>query len=335
MRTPMPLIQRLAIAALGAALVAPGPVFPLPDNESAPTFLKETRTMTPAIRSVELPNRVRLPYVEQGGAGGIPVLFLHGVTDSWRSFERVLPYLPDSIRVFALTQRGHGDADRPATGYRTRDLAADVTAFMAALGRERAIVVGHSMGSTNALRFAIDHPERTLGLVLLGSFATYRDNPTIVEFWETAIAPLTDPIDPSFAREFQQSTLAQAVPEALLDTAVQESLKVPAHVWRAAFAGFLEDDFVGELGRIKAPTLILWGTRDALCSRADQEALLGAITSARLVVYEDAGHGLHWEEPERFAADVTTFVQGLAGSDKPHALPLRKRSADGTNARSR
>ena len=130
-----------------------------------------------------------------------------------------------------------------------------------------------------------------------------------MEFWETAIAPLTDPIDPGFAREFQQSTLAQAVPEAFLDTAVQESLKVPAHVWRAAFRGFLEDDFVGELGQIKAPTLILWGMRDALCSRADQEALLGAITSARLVVYEDAGHGLHWEEPERFAADVTTLAR--------------------------
>jgi pimeloyl-ACP methyl ester carboxylesterase len=290
--------------------------------------MMETQAMTPTIRIVELPNRLKLPYVEQGDPSGVPVLFLHGVTDSWRSFERVLPHLPKSIHVFALTQRGHGDADRPATGYRTRDFAADLAAFMDALGLEQVIVVGHSMGSTNALRFAIDHPERTLGLVLLGSFATYRSNPVVVEFWETALSGLTDPIDPALAREFQQSTLARPVPAPFFDTVVQESLKVPAHVWRAAFQGSLEDDFVSEIGQIKAPTLILWGTRDAFCPRADQEVLLGAIKGARLMVYEGAGHGLHWEEPERFAADIVTFAESLAGSDKPHAIPSRKHSGE-------
>lgn len=284
--------------------------------------------MTPTIHIVELPNRLKLPYVEQGDPSGVSVLFLHGVTDSWRSFERVLPHLPESIHVFALTQRGHGDADRPATGYRTRDFAADVAAFMDTLGLRQAIIVGHSMGSTNAMRFAIDYPERTLGLVLLGSFATYRGNPVVVEFWETALSGLTDPIDPALAWEFQQSTLARPVPAPFFDTVVQESLKVPAHVWRAAFQGSLEDDFVSEIGQIKAPTLILWGTRDAFCPRADQEVLLGAIKGARLVVYEGAGHGLHWEEPERFAADIVTFAESFAGSDKPHAIPSRKHSGE-------
>jgi non-heme chloroperoxidase len=102
--------------------------------------------MTPVIKSVELPDRVRLPYVEQGGPSGVPILLLHGVTDS--------------IHAFALTQRGHGDADRPAAGYRTRDFEADVAAFADAVGLASAVVVGHSMGITNAQRFAIDHPER-------------------------------------------------------------------------------------------------------------------------------------------------------------------------------
>jgi pimeloyl-ACP methyl ester carboxylesterase len=168
------------------------------------------------------------------------------------------------------------------------------------------------MGSTNALRFAIDYPELTLGLVLVGGFATYRRNPSALEFWESTVSKLTDPIDPGFVREFQESTLAQPVPQAFLDTIVQESLKVPARVWRAAFEGFLEDDFTGELNRVKAPTLILWGDRDGICSGGDQEALLGAITGSRLVVYEGAGHGLHWEEPERFAVDLVTFAQSLS-----------------------
>ena len=209
--------------------------------------------MTFAVKSVMLPSRVRLPYVEQGDPAGVPLLLLHGVTDSWRSFEPVLPHLPASIHAFALTQRGHGDADRPAKGYRTRDFAADVAGFADAVHLGPAVVVGHSMGSTNALAFAIEYPERTLGLVLAASFATYQGNPTVVEFWKSAVSELTDPIDPGFVREFQESTLAQPVPQAFLDTVVQESLKVPARVWRAVFEGFLEDDFPGGVGPDQSP----------------------------------------------------------------------------------
>ena len=83
-------------------------------------------------------HRGRLPYVEQGDPAGVPVVLLHGGTDSWRSFEPVLPYLPGSIHAFALTLRGHGDASRPAAGYRPRDFAADVAAFLDSQGLESA-----------------------------------------------------------------------------------------------------------------------------------------------------------------------------------------------------
>ena len=267
--------------------------------------------MTPMIKSVELPHGVKLPYVEQGDPSGVPVILLHGYTDSWHSFAPVLPHLPESIHAFALTQRGHDDADRPATGYRTRDFAADVAAFADTLGLGPVVIVGHSMGSINAQRFAMDHPERVLGLVLAGSFATCRGNQTLVDFWQSGVSQLTDPGDPDFVREFQESTLAQPIPPEFLDTIVQESLKVPAHVWQAAYEGILEDDFVGEWDKIKAPTLIVWGARDTFCPRQDQDTLLRAIPSARLVVYESAGHALHWEESERFAADLVAFVKSL------------------------
>ena len=74
--------------------------------------------MTRTTKSIALSTGVTLPYVEQGDPAGVPVLLLHGYTDSWRSFEDTLAHLPDSIHAIALTQRGHGDADRPATGYR-------------------------------------------------------------------------------------------------------------------------------------------------------------------------------------------------------------------------
>jgi pimeloyl-ACP methyl ester carboxylesterase len=254
---------------------------------------------------------VRLPYVEQGDPAGVPVLLLHGYTDSWRSWEPVLPHLPNAIHAVALSQRGHGDADRPASGYRPEDFAADVAAFVDTLGLGLAIIAGTSMGSIVAQRFAIDYPERTLGMVLVGAATTWR-TPVALELWDV-VSALEDPIDPAFVREFQESTLAQPVPPVFIDTVVAESLKVPARVWRAALReGHLEADIAGELSAIQAPTLIVSGGRDAIHPSSEHEALARTIVGARVVVYPDAGHALHWEEPARFAADLVTFVEGLA-----------------------
>jgi pimeloyl-ACP methyl ester carboxylesterase len=71
---------------------------------------------------VTLPTGVRMSFVERGAPDGTPVIFLHGVTDSWHSFERLLPLLPRGIRAFALSQRGHGNSSRPSSGYRFTDI---------------------------------------------------------------------------------------------------------------------------------------------------------------------------------------------------------------------
>jgi len=268
--------------------------------------------MAPVVRFAELSSHVRLPYVEQGDSSGVPVVLLHAIADSWHSFERVLPHLPDSIHAFAVTQRGHGDASRPADGYRPHDFAADVAAFMDALHLEAAVIVGGSSGGFVARRFAIDHPERTFGLGLLGSPATLRDKPGVLEMWESTVSKLTDPVDPGFVREFAESTLAQPVPQAFIETMIRENLKVPAGVWRATFEGLLEDDSFGELNKIDAPTLIVWGDQDAFLPRGDQETLKAAIAGSRLVVYRGAGHAVYWEAPDRVASDLVAFVEELA-----------------------
>src|SRR5262245_43795806 len=104
-------------------------------------------------KSIELPNGVKLSYVEQGDPSGVLLLLLHGYTDSWHSFESVLPHLPESIHVFALSQRGHGDADRPVAGYHFQDFAADLAAFIDILELRPAVIAGHSMSSSIAQRF--------------------------------------------------------------------------------------------------------------------------------------------------------------------------------------
>jgi non-heme chloroperoxidase len=268
--------------------------------------------LTPMIKSVDLTDRIALSYVEQGDRSGIPVLLLHGVTDSWYSYQPVLPHLPASMHVFALTQRGHGDSSQPISGYRFDDFASDLAAFMDAMEIRSAVIVGHSMGSSVAQRFAIDYPDRTAGLVLVGSFVNFRSNPDVRALWDSAVSTLTDPVDPDFIRDFQQSTLAQPVSPTFFAGVIAESLKVPAHVWKAAFAGFLETDFADEIKQIAAPTLVIWGDRDTFCPWSEQETLVAAIAGSQSIVYRDAGHALHWEQPDRFASDLVSFIETLS-----------------------
>lgn len=268
---------------------------------------------------VSLSTGVRIEYVEQGDAGGVPVIFLHGVTDSWRSFERVLPLLPPNIHAFALSQRGHGDSSRPPSGYRFADMSADLLAFLDAMSLATAIIVGHSMGASVAQRFVIDHSDRVARVVLMGAFSSYSD-PGLADFVASSIVPLADPIGASFAREWQLSTLARDMPAAHLDAVVSETLKVPARVWREAFDGFLKTpDFTNELTKVSVPVLLMWGDRDSYALRAAQDRLLDVMPKARLIVYEGCGHAFHWEDPGQFTKDLLPFLTPRTGRDSPGA----------------
>ena len=257
---------------------------------------------------VSLSTGVRMEYVERGPSNGLPLVFLHGVTDSWHSFERVLTLMPPTVRALAVSQRGHGGSSRPESGYRFSDMSSDLRAFMDAMGLGTAIIVGHSMGASVAQRFVIDYPDRVTALVLMGAFSNF-DDPGIADFVASSIAPLTDPIAPAFAREWQLSTLAREMAPDHLDTIVAETLKVPARVWREAFAGFLRTpDFTSELTGVSVPAVLMWGDRDTYALRPAQDRLLAVIPGARLIIYEGHGHAFHWEDPERFANDLTAFV---------------------------
>jgi non-heme chloroperoxidase len=258
-------------------------------------------------RPARLSTGVTLRYVEQGHGSGVPVLLLHAYLDSWRSFERVLEHLPDRLHALAPSQRGHGDSERPASGYGAADLVADVAAFMDALELDAAVLVGSSSAADTARRFALEQPARTLGLVLVGAFHTFpADAPAVRELGEQ-ISVLTDPVEPDFVRDFVAGTAGDAVPPEFLDTMVAESRRVPAHVWREMFDGLVNAPPIA--GTIDAPTLILWGDADPICSRDEQEALLDAIPLAELRRYPGVGHLVHWEQPKRVADDIARFAR--------------------------
>jgi non-heme chloroperoxidase len=263
------------------------------------------------IEKTSIGNGVSLEFVHQGKGTGDPVVCLHGITDSWRSFESVLAELPPDIEAFAVSQRGHGDSDRPDSGYEIGQFARDVAAFMRSLEIERAVIVGHSMGAIVAQRFALDFPEMVSGLVLIGSMSNLAGNADVQRFYEEAIRPIGDEIDPELAREFQESTLAQPIDPIMLDMVIAESLKVPARVWKAAFQGLKDVNFIPELAKIEAPVLILWGDLDNFVKRTEQEIVAATLSTSKLVVLPGHGHAVHWESPELIAREIETFVADL------------------------
>jgi non-heme chloroperoxidase len=258
--------------------------------------------------TMQVSKAVKLDFVRAGWRSGVPVLLLHGYTDSRRSYDRVLVHMSRSLNAVAVSQRGHGDSERPLDGYDPADFAADLIRLMDQLSIPQAVIIGHSMGGTVAQKFAIDYPLRTLGLVLVGSFYTLRDHAVVKDFWDSTVSRLSDPIDPAVIRDFQQSTLAGPVPEAFFETIVSESSKVPAHVWKAALYAMINADLRKDLRRIQEPTRLIWGDRDAFASRSEQQALLDAIPNSRLTVYKGVGHSPHWEDPDRFVSDVLQFT---------------------------
>lgn len=260
---------------------------------------------------VKLPSGVSLHYVVQGRAEGEPVVLLHGVGDSWHSYELVLPLLPDRYRVYAVSMRGHGLSDAPETGYAQKDFAADVTAFMEALNLRGVTLVGHSLGSFVAQVVAAQDAGRVKRLVLVGSGPGGVMDPAVAREVRAAFEAIA--ADPKIARDFQASTVHRPVPARFFETMVQAMSGVPAHMWKQVGVVVQDEQTVSGLASIKVPTLLIWGDRDALLGRKDQDALLARIRGARLVVYPEIGHTPHWEDPAHFASDLLSFM-GAAGT---------------------
>ena len=87
---------------------------------------------------------------------------------------------------------------------------------------------------------------------------------------------------------------------------------MPARVWRDALAGLSEAEPPTEAGEIGVPTIVIWGGRDELLPADAGERLTAAIPGAGLRTYEDGGHMVLWEQPERVARDITEFAASLA-----------------------
>lgn len=270
----------------------------------------------PRTQWADLTTGVRLPYREHGEHHTVPWLFLHGYGDSLRFFDPLLPHLPAGIRAVCVTQRGHGDADKPASGYALQDFADDVAAFLDTLGVASAVIVGHSSGGYVAQRFAADHPGRVSGLCLIGSpfSLQHRTAP-----FADAVAALRDPVAIDAVRAILGTVpTVRELPQAFLDEMLGESAKMPARVWRAVLAG-LTDALppAARAGAITAPTLILCGDRDEILAAAEQRELRDAIPHSELITIRDAGHLVVWDQPGAVGRALAEWAERTTAESGP------------------
>jgi pimeloyl-ACP methyl ester carboxylesterase len=260
-----------------------------------------------------------LDGVECGDPAGVPLVLLHGLTDSWRAFEPLLAVLPDHFRSIALSLRGHGESPKPASGFAPATCAEDVGAALDALGCGPALVLGHSFSTLVAQRLALDRPDLVAGLILIGLFVAPARNPLVIDIG-AEFAQLTDPLSLDYVRAWQEGASSPDLAPAFLATVISESLKVPARFWHDGAATMLATDLSAEIGRIAAPVLAITGADDPF-STPEAVILEAAVPGATSVRLTGFGHAPHWQAPEIVAPMIVRFSGQLGQTARPGTQP--------------
>ncbi len=291
-----------APAAAPAAKTAEGP--PLKINLDAFEAMK---------RKATLPDGIKLAYLQMGDPRGTPVVLIHGYTDSARDWVPMLPYLPKRFRLILVDLRGHGQSSKPDCCYDLYDFAYDIKLLLDQLHVRKADIVGHSLGSLVAQRFAETWPQRTNRVVLISStggrnpcepasrrqfdFAAQiralkapltADSPFMIEWWSSPT-----PVNREFIRRERE-----------------DAAKIPLRVWRAVLDQALTNpDLRTMLPRLKAPTLLIWGSRDPIMGPEDRASLRAGLPHAQVKIFKGLGHNPFWEQPRKVAAVIARFLE--------------------------
>ncbi|MEY9770175.1 alpha/beta fold hydrolase [Sinorhizobium fredii] len=257
-------------------------------------------------RTVLLQNGIRLAYAELGDANGVPVLLLHGFTDSARSWSLIAPHLAADLRLIAPDLRGHGQSDKPEGCYTIPEMTYDIRLLIQELGLAPVHVVGHSLGGRLAQALAERWPQVVRRIVLISTSATQRERKGWL--WENILA-LRDPIDPegAFVREWCSGAIP--IDETFLAHVRRECASVPARVWHSIYYEQVAYDPAPLLQDISAPTLILHGEQDEIATAEHQNQLKDGIIGSRLISLPALGHNMHWEDPETLARLFDTFLK--------------------------
>jgi len=231
-----------------------------------------------------------------------PVVLIHGAGGTHRHWLPQVKAIGQITRVCALDLPGHGRSEG-----RGRDTIAGyveaIRGLLDALGLEKAIIGGHSMGGAIAQTFALTCPDGCAGLILTGTGARLRVLPAILD-------GLLNDFEATVGLVGEYAYGPDTPPE-LLRLARQEMLCNDPQVFHDDFLACDNFDVMDRLGEITAPTLILCGTADKLTPLKYSQYLHERIAGSTLTFIEGAGHMVMLERPAEMNQAITRFLQAI------------------------
>jgi 3-oxoadipate enol-lactonase len=255
--------------------------------------------------------------VSEAGSGEL-VLFLHGIGGNRSNWWPQLDEFSARFRTVALDARGYGDSDDYEGDVSIADFAGDVLRVLDHFGAERAHLVGLSLGGRIAQRVALEHPERVSSLTLADTRPDTRDTRSPAEreaFLTSRARPLEAggtprDIAPSVAR----SLAAPGVRNDVLQELIESISSLRAGSYLKTIAANLNDDFVGDLANISAPTLLLVGEHDTLTPVRLSAEMANAIPAATLRIIPNSGHLSNLENSPFFNHCLGDFLERHASA---------------------
>ncbi len=245
-----------------------------------------------------------------------PTLLLHGIGNYARYWDFFADAVAGRLRLIATDARGHGESGQPAGDYAPLEFVADAVAVLDALAIDRALVVGHSMGGTHAIRLAAAHPERVTRLVVVdagpepipeGAERARRlslERPERFANTDEALAYLNR-TSPGYAAEVYANRLRWLFREEDGGLAWRSSHIALTSIMTGARRGDLWD----ALRAIRCPVLLVRGTRSNVLSAEVAQRMVQTLADGRLIEL-DAGHNVAFDRPRELANAVVEFAVG-------------------------
>jgi 3-oxoadipate enol-lactonase len=250
----------------------------------------------------------RLYYEDTGGAGGALVLS-HGFLMDSHMYDAQKRALAGSRRVITWDQRGHGRTGSDGRPFTYWDSADDLAGLLDHLGVERAVIGGMSQGGFVALRFALRHPERTAGLVLIDTQAGVEDAEKAVQYDLMHEVWVGSGPNDQLLEMVAAIIIGNRRPEAG-DWVARWKARDPASLTQIYRTLMDRDDITDRLGEIMAPAIVIHGTEDVAIDMSLADQLCAGLPGCRGVVgIEGAGHASNVTHPAAVNEAISSFLR--------------------------
>jgi pimeloyl-ACP methyl ester carboxylesterase len=253
-------------------------------------------------------NGTTITYTVRGE--GEPLLLIHGAGIDHTEWQPQLDALGKHFKIIAPDVRGHGKSGQTAAPYSIELFADDMVGLLDALGIEKTLVCGHSMGGAVAQCVAAQQPERVKALILAETNYGFEDMRGMILVLE-ATKPIMKLVG---VKRLVDMTIRQMVrgteAQDLLRAAYAPQVANPSNFWNIWDAN---NKFKGkaQLRRIQCPTLVMIAENNQVTHKMGHY-MAKTIPNARLITIPNAGHGLNWENPEAFNAALIEFFQTVS-----------------------